>query len=423
METSPTPAPVLLATADEMLLDDLLRLSAAAEVTPHVEKDLLGLRRHWQSATLVVVGHDLVDPFARTQPPRRPGVLVAATGSPPRLQGPSRAGLASPSPAEAPFQVPGGAGLASPSPAGAPFQVPGGAGLAFLSSRAPSHPPFPVPDDAFVFRRALAIGAEGVYLLPDEESALGDRLADTLDGGVRAATTFAFVGGCGGAGATTLAAAVAVTASRRGVRTMLIDGDPLGGGIDLALGSETGTGARWPDLLNASGRVSAAALRAALPTVADLAVLSWDRSDITALPPEAMRSVLGAAQRSSDLVVVDLPRRTDPAAEEAFVRSTATFLVVPRDVRSCAAAARLVRPLRDVATDLRVVAREPGLGGLSAVDVAKHLSLPLAAKLRFDRDLPALMDKGRFDPRPRGALGRTAGELLDLFGFNGALAA
>ncbi|GAA1535603.1 septum site-determining protein Ssd [Kribbella lupini] len=386
METSPLPQPVLLATADELLLDDLLRLSAAAEVTPHVEKDLLGLRRHWQSAALVVVGHDLVDPFARTQPPRRPGVLVAATASP-------------------------------------SLRVPTGAGPGFPSSRASSHPPLAMPDDASIFRRALAIGAEGVYHLPGDESALGDRLADTLDGGVRTATTFAFVGGCGGAGATTLAAAVAVTASRRGVRTMLIDGDPLGGGIDLALGSETGTGARWPDLLNASGRVSAAALRAALPTVDDLAVLSWDRSDVTALPPEAMRSVLGAAQRSSDLVVVDLPRRTDPAAEEAFVRSTATFVVVPRDVRSCAAAARLVSPLREVATDLRVVAREPGLGGLSAVDVAKHLSLPLAAKLRFDRDLPALMDKGRFDPRPRGALGRTAGELLDLFGLTGVLAA
>jgi secretion/DNA translocation related CpaE-like protein len=204
---------------------------------------------------------------------------------------------------------------------------------------------------------------------------------------------------------------------------MLIDGDPLGGGIDLALGSETDKGSRWPELLNAAGRVSAAALRSALPLVNGLAVLSWDRSDVTALPPEAMRSVLGAAQRSSDLVVVDLPRRADPAAEEAFVRATATLLVVPRDVRSCAAAARLVAPLREVASDLRVVAREPGLSGLSAVDVADHLSLPLAAKLGFDRDLPSLMDKGRFDPRPRGALGRTASELLDLFGLYGLMAA
>ncbi|TDO50852.1 secretion/DNA translocation related CpaE-like protein [Kribbella sp. VKM Ac-2527] len=360
METSLTPvSPVLLATADEMLLDDLLRLTAAAEVTPQVEMDLLGLRRCWQSAVLVVVGQDLAEPFARTQPVRRPGVVVAAVDA----------------------------------------------------------------DDAEIYRRALSIGAENVLLLPADEAALGDKFADTLDGGVRAATTLAFVGGCGGAGATTLAAAVAVTGSRRGLRTMLIDGDPLGGGIDLALGSETGDGARWPGLLNAAGRVSAAALRAALPTVDGLAVLSWDRSDVTALPPEAMRSVLSAAQRSSDLVVVDLPRRADPAAEEAFVRSRCTLLVVPRDVRSCAAAARLVRPLREVATDLRVVAREPGLGGLSAVDVAEHLSLPLAARLRFDRDLPALMDQGRFDPRPRGALGRTAGELLDLFGLHGLAAA
>jgi len=48
--------------------------------------------------------------------------------------------------------------------------------------------------------------ARGVFLLPGEEAALGDKFADTLDGGVRAATTLAFVGGCGGAGATTLAA-------------------------------------------------------------------------------------------------------------------------------------------------------------------------------------------------------------------------
>lgn len=354
----PTSA-VLLATADELLLDDLLRLAAAAEVTPRVERDLLGLRRCWQAASLVVVGQDLTAQLAAAQPVRRPGVVIAGVDA----------------------------------------------------------------DDPELYPRALAIGVEGVFRLPDQEAALGDKLADTLDGGVRSAITLAFVGGCGGAGATTLASAVAVTGSRRGLRTMLIDGDPLGGGIELALGIENGRGARWPELLNAAGRVSAAALRSALPLIDGLAVLSWDRSDVTALPPEAMRSVLGAAQRSSDLVVVDLPRRADPAAEEAFVRSTATLVVVPRDVRSCAAAARLVAWLRLVASDLRVVAREPGLSGLSAIDVADHLSLSLAAKLSFDKDLPAQMDQGRFDPRPRGALGRTAADLLDLYGLYGLMAA
>ncbi|MEV6411705.1 septum site-determining protein Ssd [Kribbella sp. NPDC051718] len=365
---SSTPRPtVLLATADEFLLDDLLRLAAAAEVVPQVERDLLGLRRNWQTAVLVVVGDDLAEPLARTQPPRRPAVLLA--------------------------------------------------------TRPPTNPARLPADAPDAYRLALAIGAEGAFVLPTDEGELSAKLSDALDGSTRTAITLAIVGGCGGAGATTLAAALAITAGRRGLRSILIDGDPLGGGIELVLGTEHYEGSRWPALLNAAGRVSASALRAALPSVDGLAVLSWDRSDVTALPPEAMRSVLGAAQRSSDLVVVDLPRRPDPAAEEAFVRATSTLVVVPRDVRSCAAAARLVAPLREVAHDLRVVAREPGLNGLSALDVADHLSLPLAAKLGFERDLATALDDGRFDPRPRSALGRAANEVLDLFGLYDLLAA
>ncbi|MEV8376849.1 septum site-determining protein Ssd [Kribbella sp. NPDC056861] len=392
----PTPAPaVLLATADALLLDDLLRLAAAAEVTPRVEHDLLGLRRNWQTPVLVVVGQDLAEPLARTQPPRRPGVLVATHAL-------SNHDQTTQSGDTDPYRA------AHPDPYRAAATAP--------SHNAPAA-------ESTAYRSALAIGAEGVFTLPADATALGDKLADALDGGARIAVTLAFVGGCGGAGATTLAAAVAVAADRRGLRSMLIDGDPLGGGIELVLGTEAHEGSRWPALLNAAGRVSASALRAALPQVDGLAVLSWDRSGVTALPPEAMRSVLGAAQRSSDLVVVDLPRRPDPAAEEAFVRATSTLVVVPRDVRSCAAAARLVAPLREVAHDLRVVAREPGLNGLSALDVADHLSLPLAVKLGFERDLPSLLDEGRFDPRPRSALGRAATEVLDLFGLHGQLAA
>ncbi|MFI5710860.1 septum site-determining protein Ssd [Kribbella sp. NPDC051620] len=371
---------VLLATADELLLDDLLRLAAAAEVTPHVENDLLGLRRIWQTATFVVVGADLASLLVQTQPPRRPGVLLATRAS------------------TRPARLPPDTQRLTP---------------------ATSTP----PDAPDAYRLALSIGAEGAFVLPADEGELSAKLSDALDGGTRTAITLAVVGGCGGAGATTLAAALAITAGRRGLRSMLIDGDPLGGGIELVLGTEDYEGSRWPALLNAAGRVSASALRAALPSVDGLAVLSWDRSDVTALPPEAMRSVLGAAQRSSDLVVVDLPRRPDPAAEEAFVRATSTLVVVPRDVRSCAAAARLVAPLREVAHDLRVVAREPGLNGLSALDVADHLSLPLAAKLGYERDLATALDDGRFDPRPRSALGRAATEVLDLFGLHGQLAA
>jgi hypothetical protein len=83
----------------------------------------------------------------------------------------------------------------------------------------------------------------------------------------------------------------------------------------------------------------------------------------------------------------------------------------------------VIGQLELMANDLRVVAREPALGRLSAVDVAEYLELPLAAQLRFDPDLPARMDKGCFDPEPRGPLGRTAAELLDLFGLYALAAA
>jgi hypothetical protein len=69
------------------------------------------------------------------------------------------------------------------------------------------------------------------------------------------------------------------------------------------------------------------------------------------------------------------------------------------------------------------VASEPALNGMTPLDVADHLSLPLAAKLAHERDLPSQMDEGRFDPRPRSPLGRAAAEVLDLFGLYQALAA
>jgi secretion/DNA translocation related CpaE-like protein len=350
MDTNSPSSSVLLATTNDDLLDDFLRLAAAASVTTQVVANLVDLRRFWHTGSLVVVGRDLAEPLARAQPAHRPNVVVVGSTA----------------------------------------------------------------DGDDLYRSAFDIGADVVCRLPADEPLLAGKLADALDGSPRTAVTLAFVGGCGGAGSTTLAAAVAVVGNRRGFRTTLIDGDPLGGGIELALGLEGDPGDRWPKLLNASGRVGAAALRSALPSVDGLAVLSWDQSDVTVLPPDTMSSVIGAAQRSADLVVLDLPRRADPTAEEGFIRASATLLVVPCDVRSVAAAKRLCGPLRSVAGDLRVVARA-SRPGLAAADVATHLALPLATKLAIDPQIPTAMDDGRFAPRRRSPLTRAATDILTLF--------
>ncbi|WP_155886161.1 hypothetical protein [Actinoalloteichus caeruleus] len=60
-----------------------------------------------------------------------------------------------------------------------------------------------------------------------------------------------------GAGASTFAASVAWASARRGGHPLLVDRDPLGGGLDLALGMEKVSGPRWSGCSTATGRLTA----------------------------------------------------------------------------------------------------------------------------------------------------------------------
>ncbi len=75
------PAP-LLVTCDSDLLDDLLRLAAAAGVTLDVAHDPGSALRLWSAAPLVLVGPDLVGLVADQAPPRRPEVFLLSHGEP-----------------------------------------------------------------------------------------------------------------------------------------------------------------------------------------------------------------------------------------------------------------------------------------------------------------------------------------------------
>jgi len=345
-----TDARPLLVTADPVLLDDLLRLCVAAGAEPEVAADVGGARRSWQLAPLVLVGADLADALDRRPLTRRPGVLLVGRDL----------------------------------------------------------------DDGGVWEQAVRVGAEQVLIVPDADGELVERIAEAVEGGGREALTVCVVGGRGGGGASTLAAALALTAARRGLHCLLVDGDPLGGGIDLVLGGEDAVGLRWPELAGVRGRVHGRSLRDALPQVSELTVLSCDRGDVLSIPADAMRAVLSAARRSSDLVVVDLPRRVDAAAEEALSQASLTLLVVPAEVRAAAAAARVATALAALAADLRVVVRGPSPSGLSAALVASSLALPLAGHLAAEPKLAEALERGEPPAhRGRGPLARFCGDLLD----------
>jgi secretion/DNA translocation related CpaE-like protein len=241
---------------------------------------------------------------------------------------------------------------------------------------------------------AEALGAEHVAVLPTAEPWLVDRLVDAA-GVPRPAAVVAVLGGRGGAGTSVLAAGLAVTAARAGLRALLVDADPMGGGADLVLGWEALDGLRWPALSHGVTGVDAPALVDALPNRGELAVLSWDRGDLVAVPPDAMEAALAAGRASRDVVVVDLPRRLDDAAVLALGAADRTLLLVPAELRACAAAARVAAVAAIHTTALKVVVRGPAPGRLRAREIARALGLPLAGMLRPEPELARALERGQ----------------------------
>src|SRR5699024_7354460 len=239
-------------------------------------------------------------------------------------------------------------------------------------------------------------------------------LANSLDHPGRAGRVVAVVGGSGGAGASSFAGALAMIAARRGQDTLVVDADPLGGGIDMLLGAEDIEGLRWPDLAGTSGRIDARSLRQALPRVGGLSMLSWDRGDVWSAPVDSMRSVLAAGQRANDLVVVDLPRLLDGTAEETLTFADIALLVVRAEIRAVAAAGRVLERLRDRTAQVELVVRGPGPTGMDADIVSDALRLPLCARIRNDARVVRSIDDGLGPlPRKKGGLAGAAHQVVD----------
>ncbi|MCY7373354.1 MAG: hypothetical protein LH461_06615 [Spirochaetaceae bacterium] len=340
----------LLVTSDPDLLDDLLRICAAAGAEARVANDVAAARGAWTEAPVVVLGDELSRSALASGLPRRGDLLLVSRDL----------------------------------------------------------------DDAEVWSRAAALGAESVVLLPRAQSLLVERLTAACGEPSAGAVTVAVVGGRGGAGASPLSCALAVTAAGSGWRTLLVDADALGGGLDLVLGCEDAPGLRWPDIGAVGGAISASALRSALPTVDGLHLLSWDRGDEHVVSAATARAVLAAARPVHELLVVDLPRRVDAAAEVVLVAADLVLLVVPTEVRAVAAAARVAAYAGLLARDIRVVARGPAPSGLTPELVAERLGLPLAGRLKPEPGLARSLERG--EPPARSGRGPLADLCRSLLG-------
>lgn len=344
---------VVVMTDDEELLDEVVRLAAAAEVELERVPDAPGLRRRWHAAALVLVDEDAARAVGPLRLGRRDGVVLLCRGEPP----------------------------------------------------------------GSVWERAVGIGAEHVVSLPDGEDWLVAALADTGPGADAAVgRVLAVVGGRGGAGASVLAVAVAAQARSRGTRVLLVDCDPLGGGLDLLAGAEQIEGLRWSGLAlggGGGGRVAAPSLHEALPSPDGmLTVLACDEAGAGPDPGAAV-AVVEAGRRAGEVVVCDLPRHATPTALAVADVADLVVVVVPAEVRAVAAAGRVVAPLAERGVTPRLVVRGPAPGGLDAQDVAQVLGLDVLAAVDAEPGLPVALDQGKVPGLRRGPLQDAAAGVLD----------
>lgn len=273
------------------------------------------------------------------------------------------------------------------------------------------------PPDAAGWDCVVRLGAQRTVVLGRGDADLVDLLAEAADPGPGGGKTIAVVGGCGGAGASVFAAALALAGQRSWRGVLLADTDPWGPGLDVVLGMEDNVGIRWADLSAPAGRLPAEALHRALPTVpvgrGQLSVLCHGRSAPGLVGPEVIDVVLDSGRRAGNLIVVDVPRYPLGPADRAVERADLTVVVVTADVRACFAAGRVVGRLAELGAHLGLVVRGPSPGGLGADDIASALGLPLLARMRPEPGLGRRLESGRVPGAdPRGQLGRAATAVL-----------
>jgi secretion/DNA translocation related CpaE-like protein len=352
----------LVMCGDEPVLDELLRLAAAAGCELHRVPDVVAARRSWAGAPMVLLDEAAARQCVAADLPRRDDVLLVCGQDPP-----------------------------------------------------PGH----------LWHIGVDIGAQQVLSLPAAATWLTEAFADAVDRpAVAAGRLLAVLGGRGGAGASVFAAAIALAALRRGSGTLLVDCDPVGGGIDLVLGAETEAGLRWPELRLRGGRVPIAALREALPgrgrAQTRLTMISCDR-DGPGPTPDALTAVLDAGRRAGETVICDLPRTTSDVVELVLDRAELTVLLVPAEIRAVAAAHRMADWLRGRGIRVEAVVRGPAPGGLRPAEVAVAIGLPLLAAMRPEPGLANALERGALRDRPSGPLAGAAVAALDALGVHASL--
>ena len=124
-------------------------------------------------------------------------------------------------------------------------------------------------------------------------------------------------------------------------------------------------------------------------------VLCQGRTPGHVISEAVVDAVMEAGRRSGDVTVFDLPRHPTAAADRVLERADTVVLLTTADVRGCYAAARTADRLMTLGVLPELVVRGPSPGGIGAEDIGEVLGLPVLARMRPQPSLARDLENGK----------------------------
>jgi pilus assembly protein CpaE len=275
-------------------------------------------------------------------------------------------------------------------------------------------------------RAAVAAGADGFYVWPQEREGLlrhVSAIAAARRVPPRRATVIAVHAARGGAGCTFVAAQLAQALSTLGSACFLVECDLTYSDLTQALGyaDSDADAATMADLAPAGADLGVEHLEGIrLRHDGGFDVLLGPAQVGTVVTDDALRTVVGLAAASADVVVLHLPRELSSVARWCFEQADRVIEVLTLDVLSFRASTRALEALAPLAVRPRVgfVVNRAGRSEITPGDVRRVFDDDPLAVIPADASVPRLQDHGRLAPA-RGRVGRAFARLAERISADG----